>query len=86
MAKEKVMIRWFLEGHTLKSNGQFVTPPRLIKVYDDETCTFFTSKKANDYLKEFDLLFMEGADGDVQSSKKLFKLIGDKQSTNKKQS
>lgn len=64
--KDRKLLRWFLEDYQTQGDGSFVKPPRLIRVFEDETCTFFTSKKAKDYALEMNILFLEGASGDLQ--------------------
>ncbi len=82
---EKKLIRWFLESHDLNpKNHKFIIPPRIIKIFDDETCTFFSSKKASDYIKEFDVLFVEGASGGLVAQRALFKEIAEMQKIIKK--
>jgi len=83
--KEKELVRWFLDAYEIKTDGSFVLPPRLIKVYSDETCKFFSSKMAADYVREMDILYMEGAQGDLPKFRQEFKRMAEIQKASKKE-
>jgi len=73
------LIRWFIEPSALNKDGTFKIPPRIIKIYDDETCKFFTSKKAKDYVVEIDRMFKDGYGGDLTGQRAYFKAVAKRQ-------
>ena len=64
-AQPKLILWWFENIPPVNKNGQFKNPPRLIRVFDNETCKFFKSPSPHLYIDEFDKLFKEGANGNL---------------------